>query len=331
MDQIFILTAVVAVLVLTSVGGVIYVLFGARLSRSDRLAQRISFVAGSELKTSANRGGGADVQRRRQVQNRLKELDILDKNRNSGKVSMAMRLERASINLSVRGFYGLSLGFGVLCAGLMWLSGAPLLIVFLTFFVSSLGVPRWVLRFLSVRRQRKFLEEFSNAIDVIVRGVKAGLPLNDCLSVVARENAEPVASEFRELVENMALGVTLERSLERIYRRMPLPEVNFFIIVLTMQKATGGNLSEALGNLSSVLRDRKQMRGKIRAMSQEARSSAAIIGSLPPGVMLLVYLTTPDYMDTLFTTTMGNVLIVVSILWMSLGIFVMRKMINFKF
>ena len=164
-----------------------------------------------------------------------------------------------------------------------------------------------------------------------MRGVKSGLPVNDCLKIIAVEAPEPVRTEFQGLVEGQRVGVTLEQGLLKIYERMPLPEVNFFQIVLSIQQKTGGNLSEALGNLSRVLRERKKMRNKIQAMSQEAKASAAIIGSLPPGVMILIYLTSPDYMNLLFTTTVGNMIIVGSLMWMTIGILVMKKMIDFKF
>ena len=133
------------------------------------------------------------------------------------------------------------------------------------------------------------------------------------------------------LVEAQRVGVTLEQGLEKIYERMPLPEVNFFMIVLAIQQKTGGNLSEALGNLSKVLRERKKMRGKIQAMSQEAKASAGIIGSLPPAVMLLIYFSSPGYMTVLFTTTAGNIIIVGSLMWMTIGVLIMKKMIDFKF
>jgi len=149
--------------------------------------------------------------------------------------------------------------------------------------------------------------------------------------MIAKEAPEPVRGEFADLVEGQSVGVTIEQGLQKVYERMPLPEVNFFMIVLAIQQKTGGNLSEALGNLAKVLRERKKMRAKIQAMSQEAKASAGIIGSLPPGVMLLIYVTTPEYMNLLFVTTTGNMIIVGGIMWMGLGILVMKKMINFNF
>jgi len=180
------------------------------------------------------------------------------------------------------------------------------------------------------RREKAFTAEFANAIDVIVRSVKSGLPTNEALRIVAREVPDPVGMEFNRLCEGLKVGVTLEQGCKKMFESMPTPEVSFFGIVMTIQQKSGGNLSEALGNLSGVLRDRKRLEGKIKAMSSEAKASAAIIGSLPPGVMGIVYLTTPDYISLLFTEHMGNLMLAGCALWMGTGIFVMRKMINFK-
>ena len=197
-------------------------------------------------------------------------------------------------------------------------------------FAAGFGLPRWVLNFLVTRRQKAFVEEFANAIDVIVRGVKSGLPINDCLRIISHEAAEPVRTEFRDLVEGQKIGISLDQGLAKIYERMPLAEVNFFQIVLNIQQKSGGNLAEALTNLSKVLRERKKMRAKIQSVSQEAKSSAAIIGSLPPGVMAVLYFTSPEYLMPLFTTTTGNMIIVGGLVWMMVGVLVMRQMINFE-
>jgi tight adherence protein B len=178
---------------------------------------------------------------------------------------------------------------------------------------------------------KKFTEEFPNATDVIVRGIKSGLPVNDCLKVIAKEGSEPLAGEFRQLVESSAMGVSFDQSLEKMYDRMPTSEVRFFAIVMSIQQKTGGNLAEALSNLSTVLRARKLMVEKIKAMSGEAVASAFIIGCLPPGVMILVYMSTPSYMMPMFTDPRGHLMLLGAAVWMGTGIFVMKKMINFKF
>ena len=213
----------------------------------------------------------------------------------------------------------------------MLITGSSLLVSLLVAFVCAIGVPRWLLARLIKKRQTKFLIEFANAIDIIVRGIKSGLPLPDCLQIIATESPEPVKSEFVDLVEQQKVGVPLTRAFERMYERMPLQEVNFFAIVVAIQSQTGGNLAEALANLAQVLRDRYRLQAKVRAFSAEAKASAMIIGSLPPAVMLIVYLTTPEYISLLFTEKMGNMMLMASAAWMLIGIIVMRKMINFDY
>ena len=244
---------------------------------------------------------------------------------------MRTRIERAGLDIEPRMFYIASGVTGLVAFVLLLVTGMSGFVSLLGAFAAAFGIPRWFLSYLVKRRQKAFTEEFANSLDVIVRGVKSGLPVNDCLKLIAAESPEPVRSEFQGLVEAQRVGVTLEQGLEKIYERMPLPEVNFFMIVLAIQQKTGGNLSEALGNLSKVLRERKKMRGKIQAMSQEAKASAGIIGSLPPAVMLLIYFSSPGYMTVLFTTTAGNIIIVGSLMWMTIGVLIMKKMIDFKF
>jgi Flp pilus assembly protein TadB len=198
-------------------------------------------------------------------------------------------------------------------------------------FAAGFGLPRWLLGFLKKRREKRFLKALPDAVDVIVRGIKAGLPLFESIKVVAAEAPEPLRGEFLAIIETQAIGMPLGDACARLFERMPVPEANFFGIVISIQQKSGGNLSEALGNLSKVLRDRKKMSEKIQAMSMEAKASAGIIGSLPPIVMLLVYLTTPDYISLLWTHPTGQLMLVGCVIWMSIGIFVMKRMINFDF
>jgi Flp pilus assembly protein TadB len=198
-------------------------------------------------------------------------------------------------------------------------------------FAAGFGLPRWGLSFLKKRREKNFLKALPDAVDVIVRGIKAGLPLFESIKVVAADAPEPLRSEFLSIIETQAIGMPLGDACARLFERMPVPEANFFGIVIAIQQKSGGNLSEALGNLSKVLRDRKKMAEKIQAMSMEAKASAAIIGSLPPIVMLLVYLSTPDYISLLWTHPTGQLMLVGCVIWMSIGIFVMKRMINFDF
>jgi tight adherence protein B len=198
-------------------------------------------------------------------------------------------------------------------------------------FGTGLGLPRWALSFLKKRREKAFLKALPDAVDVIVRGIKAGLPLFESIKVVAADSPEPLKSEFSAIIETQTIGMPLGDACARLYERMPLPEANFFGIVVAIQQKSGGNLSEALGNLSKVLRDRKKMAERIQAMSMEAKASAGIIGSLPPAVMLMVWISTPDYISLLWTHQLGQFMLVCCVAWMTIGVLVMRKMINFDF
>ena len=254
---------------------------------------------------------------------------------------VASKIAQAGLELPVTAFWIGSLVLGVLCAFLIYLSGAdglvisgisfkskPVLIAG-AFLAGALGLPRFILGFLTKGRYKKMINQFADALDIIVRGVRSGLPLNECIRIIAKESPEPLRKEFISLADNLAMGAGLERSLNSFYKRVPLQEVNFFVIVLLIQGKAGGNLSEALGNLSTVIRARKMMREKVKALSSEAKASAMIIGSLPFAVGVMVFLTTPDYIMQLFITETGHVVLAMAAGMMGMGIMVMKKMINF--
>ena len=198
-------------------------------------------------------------------------------------------------------------------------------------FGAGVGLPLWLLKFLKKRREAKFLAGFPDAVDIIVRGIKAGLPLLDSLRIITTDAPEPLKSEFRAILETQTVGIPIGDACGKLYERIPVPEANFFGIVISIQQRAGGNLSEALGNLSRVLRDRKKMKNKIEAMSMEAKASASIIACLPPAVAGLVYLTSPQYIELLWTHPTGRMMLMMCAAWMSIGVLVMRKMINFDF
>jgi tight adherence protein B len=220
-------------------------------------------------------------------------------------------------------------GMGMFVLGM--LLGAGLLTAAGLGFAGAFGIPRWLLSFLKKRRETKFLNAFPDSVDIIVRGIKSGLPLLDCMKMITVDAPEPLRSEFRTIVETQAVGIPLGEACGKLYENMPVPEANFFGIVISIQQKAGGNLSEALGNLSRVLRDRKKMKAKINAMSQEAKASASIIGALPIAVMTMVYITSPQYISLLFTEPLGHVMLACSAGWMFMGVMVMKKMINFDF
>jgi tight adherence protein B len=282
--------------------------------------------------SAAGRGEGAgDIasKRRKQLEASLKESER-KQGQSNPKPTLAGLLQQADWSMEPQVFQIMTAIVGVVAFLLFMVMGYDWYVALGAGGVVGFGFPRWFLMFSVNRRKKAFLSEFANAIDVIVRGVKSGLPLNECLKIIANEAADPVGPEFRNIVEGMKVGVTLDDGLKRMYQRMPLTEVNFFQIVLVIQQKTGGNLSEALSYLSAVLRDRKRLQGKIAALSSEAKASAGIIGSLPFVVGLLVYFTSPDYIMLLFTERVGNFIMLCSGIWMGMGIFVMKKMISFK-
>ena len=263
--------------------------------------------------------------RDREEANRKKSVgkSLEDKIKQSGMNITIPMFWMASAVSGVVTFLGLLLGPPQLNSGMMLLANAGIS------FAAAFGLPRWFLGMKIAGRQKKFIGQFADAIDVIVRGVKSGLPLQECLKMIARESPQPLAGEFQAVCDAIAMGVDVPQALDRMYQRTPIQEVNFFNIVLNIQQKAGGNLSEALGNLSNVLRSRKLLREKIKALSSEAKASAMIIGSLPIIVMLLVYFTTPAYIMTLFTTDLGHLILLIAAGLMSIGIYVMRSMINF--
>jgi tight adherence protein B len=317
----------VALLLTLALGGAAFAFAGG----DDKTKKRINAVA---KPPGQARGRGptpeTTAQKRKNVAALLKDVE---KNRaaKKEKPTMRRRLEWAGFPKATARSYWMVCGIvAAAAAGGAIVTHQKPLVIALAVFAVGLGLPRWVLGFLTNRRRKKFTSEFANAIDVIVRSVKSGLPTNEALRIVARESPNPVGSEFTTMVESLKVGVTLEQALKRMMESMPTPEVGFFGIVMTIQSKSGGNLSEALGNLAFVLRDRRRLQGKIKAMSSEAKASAMIIGSLPPGVMGIVYVTTPKYIALLFTERAGNLMLAVCVIWMSVGIMVMRKMINFK-
>lgn len=315
-------------LIALAFAGVVFALAYPYFSDDRQKDKRIESVAGVRTRRT---GGAAEIQssRRKSVADTLKEIELREK---AKKVTMSLRLLRAGSKRTPRDFYIASALLGVLLASIsIFILNLPPAAAVVAAFVGGFGLPRWILNKMTNRRQQKFLAQLANAIDVVVRGIKSGLPLNECLQVISRESPDPLGAEFRELVEQQRLGVTLADGLDRMCDRLPLPEVRFLTIVIAIQQQAGGNLSEALGNLASVLRDRHMLALKVKALSAEAKASAMVLASLPPGVMTLVYLTSPQYMQPLFGTTVGHFMVAFGAMWMLTGVLIMRKMINFKF
>ncbi|MBS0248998.1 MAG: type II secretion system F family protein [Proteobacteria bacterium] len=311
-----------------AVGGIVYVFIYPILSGEKAAEKRVATVARSQPAARSTRNS-SQKSRRDTVENTLKELE--ERRKKTKSPPLSVRIAQSGLTWSKQTFFVISAAVGVVLFLLGVMSGAGLLPAAGLGFAGAFGLPRWLLGFLKKRRENKFLNAFPDAVDVIVRGVKAGLPLLDCIKMIAIDSPEPVRSEFRAVLETQAVGMPLGEACAKLYERMPLPEANFFGIVVAIQQKAGGNLAETLGNLSRVLRDRKKMKAKIQAMSQEAKASAGIIGALPLAVMTLVWLTSPAYINLLFTEPLGHIMLAGSAAWMAMGVLVMKKMINFDF
>ena len=314
-------------LVAFAIGGVAWVLLYPFLSGERKAKRRVASVARSEPAARPIRG--VPKPRREQIEGTLKQLE--ERQRKAKRPPLSVRIGQAGLSWSKRKYIVISVAIGLVSLVIGLLVNGGFIVPLALGFAGGFGIPSWLLKFLKKRREAKFLDGLPDAVDVIVRGIKAGLPLLDSMKLIANEAPEPIRGEFRSIIDTQTIGIPLGDACIRLYERIPLPEANFFGIVVSIQQRAGGNLSEALGNLSRVLRERKKMKAKIKAMSQEAKASAAIIGSLPIIVMGLVWFTSPGYIDLLWTNPTGRVMLACSGIWMSIGIFVMRKMINFDF
>ena len=328
------IVAVVALAAL-STAGLGYGLLFARIEAEKKTESRVRRVKTAEtdqVKARAARDRMQEMSKRRKsVQDSLKELEKKQQEQTKRvATTLKARLSQAGLSISTTKFYVFSVIFSLFAFVLSLIAGAPLLVALGIAFIGALGLPRWFVNFLVRRRLNRFLEEFPNSLDVMVRSIKSGLPLTDALRLIAAEGQEPVRTEFRRVVESQQVGLSVPEACARMFTSIPLQEVNFFAIVIAIQSQAGGNLSEALGNLSRVLRERRKMKAKIGALSMEAKASAAIIGALPFIVAFLVYLTSPEYIMILFQDPRGHLILGISGVWMSIGILVMRNMINFE-
>lgn len=318
-------------LVALSIGGILFTAFYPLLAGKGReKKRRESILAGHSV--AERRANTEESRRKRDVEATLKDIEAQQKSKRRGRITLPQRIRQAGLGWSINTYWMICMMTAIASVG-FFAGGSSLSLGYCLTFGSAAGllIPFGFVALKRKKRFKAFSTEFPNSLDVIVRGVKAGLPLIDCMKVIAQESQEPVCSEFREIIEDQTLGLPMDEAVTRLQDRMPISEARFFAIVIAIQSRTGGSLSEALANLSHVLRERKKMDAKIRAMSAEAKASAGIIGALPIIVTVLVYLTTPSYIMLLFTTEVGNNALYASGIWMTMGILMMRKMINFDF
>jgi len=305
--------------------GLVNSLYGPRA----RLERRLNNVGAGNVVVSREKGGKAQSgMRRKDIEAKLKVAEQMKRRQRGYK--LREKLIQAGLKTSPKRFAMWSLLSAVITALMILPFGLPPYVPLLGLAIGGIGIPRFILNSMVKRRIRKFTSSFAEAIDLIVRGVRTGMTVSECLAIVGREMPDPIGAEFRAITESLSIGLTLEEVMNRFVGRVPSNEARFFSIVLVTQQTTGGNLAETLAKLSGILRDRKKMRDKIRALSSEAKSSAGIIGSLPFAVGGILGFVAPNYVAILFTTNQGNWCVFAGVCIMSVGVLVMRKMINFE-
>lgn len=318
-----------AFLAFITIGGVGWALVSGD-DGSAQAVKRAKTIGAARAETSNKRAAVTNTPeaRRKQIMQQLQEVDRRDR---KARMTMSAKLKQADLSISLRTFIIISVVLGVVGALMALLLHLNPVLSLGIGVAMGLGLPRWVVGMKGKKRMKQFSLAFADAVDILVRGIKTGLPVHDCFKIIARESPQPLAGEFQLLIEGLGVGMTLAEALDKMFERMPVPELKFFAIVIAIQQKSGGNLAEALGNLTTVLRARRMMGEKIKAMSSEAIASAGIIGSLPPVVMILVMISSPAYMMLLFTDMRGQVMLLGSAIWMGCGIFMMKRMISFKF
>jgi tight adherence protein B len=320
----------VALLAMVTVGAVGFALVPSALGGSGRAAKRRKALQGNvRVNRLENDAARTRDQRRKSVQQALKQQsDALNAKK---RVNLSQLLFQAGMTVSRATFIRNSVIFGAVAFVVLVVVQVPFYFGAIFAVAAAYLLPRM---YVSRKRriyQDRFLDELPNAVEAIVRGVKTGLPLNDSIRVVAKDAKEPVKSEFGRVLDQQAFGMSMTEAVQVLLDRVPLPEVNFFVVVISVQQQAGGNLSEALGNLARVLRNRKKMKQKVKALSSEAKASAGIIGSLPFVVATLVSLVSPSYLQPLFATSLGNIWLGVGVCMLAMGVFVMNRMVKFDY
>ncbi|MBL4719520.1 MAG: type II secretion system F family protein [Alphaproteobacteria bacterium] len=318
-----VLGAILMVLTIVGVGATYAVTIRPQMKLKKRLAA-IGSLEGARTTSNA-----AENRRQRRIQEKVKKLRNRAKSQ-SWTDQILLSMLRAGVQVSKTRYLVGCAVMGLASALVSLMFGLPGVGILPVALIGALGLPKLILKYMAYKRQKKFTSDFADAVDVVVRGIRSGLPVSECMNIIAREFDDPVGEEFRMIIEGERLGLTLEEILRRGLERMPTSEFKFFAIVLQIQRQTGGNLADTLGNLSGVLRARKNMRDKVQALASEAKSSAGIIGSLPFFVAGMLSILNPDYLMLLFTEDLGNYMLIGGLMWMSIGIAVMSKMINFQ-
>jgi tight adherence protein B len=318
---------VLLVLVLGAVGVVVWFIALSPAAKNRRkMKERMKTLNKKQLTTE----GETPEMRLRRDEERT-ALDKLARRLLPNPEILKAKLDATGKNLTIGKYLGMCIVFGLIAAGGYIAftdfptAAAPLIGIAVGAFLPHWLVKRWI-----NKRQDAFVNALPEALDMIVRGVKSGLPVAETVVVVAEEMEGPIAEEFRRVTEDARVGMTLEAALWAAAMRLEAPEFKFFVVVLTVQRETGGNLAETLDNLSELVRSRKQMKLKVKAMSSEARASQYILGGLPFAIAGLLLLVSPDYILTLWRTSAGHVILAIGGVMLFMGWWVMGRMVNFE-
>jgi tight adherence protein B len=315
----------VAIFASISAGGFAYVFLYPYLSGEKTAEKRQAALLQGSMRATSARSEAAN--RRKQIAETLREMEQTGK---AKKITLENKITQAGLEMTKKTFLLTSAASGLVGGIGCLIAFSGVLAALIGLVVGGFLLPQFMLSYLKKSRTKKFLDEFPEAVDVIIRGIKSGLPLGACLQTVASQSAEPVRTEFRFIVEATLVGLSVPEAVERMVERMPIPETNFFSIVVSIQAKAGGNLTEALGNLSRVLRDRKKMDLKVKALTSEGKTSAIIVGALPFVVCLGIYFLNPNTFDPLFYTEKGQMILAGTLTWAAMGVIMMKMMVSVK-
>ena len=321
--------ALLAMLILVLGVGTILIIAAALFTRTDRTAQRVNAI--KQRWQGAEEGTGTGQIRRSERDSSIASFDRLIKRLLPNPEQLRQRLARTGKTISVAEYILASLVTGALCGFLVQrLLDVSILVVLFAAIFGGFVIPHMAIGHMVASRLKKFTDQFPEAIDLIVRGLRSGLPATESMKNVAEEMAAPVGAEFQAVTDAVKLGQTLEEAMWDVAQRIGTPEFKFFIVALSVQRETGGNLAETLENLSDVLRKRRQMKKKIKAMASEPKASAWILGSLPFLMFGLISAINLGYVMQLFTDPRGPYLIAAGLTSQTIGVLVMAKMIRFE-
>lgn len=328
-------TTAIAVFILTTVSVTCFGIFLLRpkIFKKSRFRQRFDDLAAFNFDPKTYQEIEEGRKWKRTVEKTLLEIDEKQRSfsKDTSKPNLVTKIRQAGLNWTKRDYISINFIAGSFTFGTAWLLGFPIVSAGIIAIVGGSLLPYLTVSHLRKRRFHRFTIEFTNGVDMIARGLKSGLPINECIKIVATESAEPLKTEFKHLSQDLTLGLPMDVSVHRFAERMPLHETNYFATVIGSQSKTGGSLSEVLTNLAKILRDRRNMREKVRSLSAEAITSATIIGVIPFFVSAVVFFASPDYITTLFNSRAGLITLIISSIWMGTGIAVIYKMANFKF